>query len=381
MGMASYDLVIRGARVIDPAQELDGPADIAITGDRIAAVGRLDAAAAQTLDATGLAASAGWIDLHVHVAYRLGRTGVHPDRDAGLTRGVTTAVDAGSCGAGLFEAMAEYVMRPAATRVLAFLNVSLLPIPGPRHGVWENFDQKQTLAAAQRHAGRVVGIKVLASRTHVGALGLAPVSLAVQAARLAGIPLMCHIGNAPPVIDDVLALLAPGDIVTHCWHGKPGGLLDRDGHPIRAARAAADRGVLFDIGHGSESFSFETARRALEAGLPLHAISTDLHSRNVERPVRDLATTMAKFLHLGFDLSRVIAAVTTGPAAALGLERELGVLRPGAHADVTVFRLRRSPIELTDSEGRREQGNQVLEPVHVVRAGRLVDLARAAGSS
>ena len=381
MRMAPYDLVIRGARVIDPAQGLDGPADIAITGDRIAAVGRLDGAAAQTLDASGLAASAGWIDLHAHVAYRLGRTGVHPDRDAGLARGVTTVVDAGSCGAGLFEAMVEYVMRPAATRVLAFLNVSLLPIPGPRHGVWENFDQKQTLAAAQRHAGSVVGIKVLASRTHVGALGLTPVSLAVQAARLAGTRLMCHIGNAPPVIDDVLALLASGDIVTHCWHGKPGGLLDRDGRPIRAARAAADRGVLFDIGHGSESFSFETARRALEAGLPLHTISTDLHSRNVERPVRDLATTMAKFLHLGLDLSRVIAAVTAGPAAALGLERELGTLRPGAPADVTVFRLRRSSIELHDSEGRQGQGNQVFEPVYVVRAGRLVDLARAAGSS
>jgi dihydroorotase len=376
-----YDLVIRGARVIDPAQDLDDHADIGIRDGRIAAVGRISDDAPETTDATGLIASPGWIDLHAHVAYKLGRTNVHPDHNAGVARGVTTVVDAGSCGAGLYEGFSAYVIPGAATRVLAFLNVSLHTALAPRHGSWENFDQKQTITTVARHAGEILGVKVLASRTHCGNMALTPVKLAVQAARLSGTRVMCHIGNAPPVIQDVLALLGPGDIVTHCWHGKPGGVLDRHGRPIPEVRAAADRGVLFDIGHGSESFSFETARRALAGGLPLHTISTDLHARNLAGPVRDMATTMAKFLHLGLSLPQVIAASTIGPAKAIGLDREIGTLRPGACADVTVFRLREGQVAYTDSEGRTEDARLTLEPVQTIRAGRSVFTASPAGAA
>jgi dihydroorotase len=372
MTMQRFDLVIRGARVIDPAQDLDERADVGIRDGRIAAVGRIPDEAPDIVDAAGLIVSPGWIDLHAHVAYKFGRTSVHPDRDAGVARGVTTVVDAGSCGAGMYDGFSAYVVREAATRVLAFLNVSLHTAIAPRHGSWENFDQKQTIATAERYAGEILGIKVLASRTHCGNMALTPVKLAVQAARLSGTRVMCHIGNAPPVIQDVLALLGPGDIVTHCWHGKPGGLLDRHGLPIPEARAAADRGVLFDIGHGSQSFSFETARRAMAGGLPLHSISTDIHARNLAGPVRDMATTMAKFLHLGLSLRQVIAASTLGPAKAMGLEREIGTLRPGAAADVTVFRLREEPIAYADSEGRMEEARVALEPLCTIRAGRTV---------
>jgi len=165
--------------------------------------------------------------------------------------------------------------------------------------------------------------------------------------------------------------------VTHCWHGKPGGLLDRRGGPSPAAAAAVDRGVVFDLAHGSESFSFETGRRAIAAGLPVHAVSTDLHARNLAGPVYDLATTMAKMLHLGLDLPRVVAAATAGPAQALGLDREIGTLRPGACADVTLFRLRPGPVEVRDSEGRVEQARATLEPVYAVRAGVVVPCVAA----
>ncbi len=379
MATHRYDLLIRGARVIDPAQDLDAHVDIGIRDGRIAAVGSLGGGAADTLEAQGLIASPGWIDLHAHIAHKLGRTSVHPDHDAGVARGVTTVVDAGSCGASLYEGFSAYVVPGATTRVLAFLNVSLHTGLAPRHGYWENFDQKQTVATVERHAGEILGVKVLASRTHCGAMTLTPVKLAVQAARLSGTHVMCHIGNAPPVIQDVLALLGPGDIVTHCWHGKPGGLVDRRGHPIPASRAAADRGVLFDIGHGSQSFSFETARRAMEHRLPLHSISTDIHARNLGGPVRDMATTMAKFLHLGLSLPQVIAASTLGPARAIGLDQEIGTLRPGACADVTLFRLRGDPVTYTDSEGRTEDARVALDPVWTVRAGRVVFTAPHAG--
>ena len=377
-----YDLAIRGGWVIEPAQGLDGPADVAILGDRIAAVGRVVGASRTVVDASQLFVSPGWIDLHVHVAHRLTRGSLDPDRDAGVAKGVTTVVDTGSCGAWNYEAFSTYVIRRAATRVLAFVNVSL---PGltvsPVHGAWAHFDQSQTVAAVEERPGEIVGVKVLASFLHCGPMDITPVKLAVQAARLSGTRVMCHLGLGPPVIDEVLDHLQEGDIVTHCWHGKgPGTILDRLGRPIRAVRAAAERGVRFDIGHGLSSFSFATARRAMAAGLPLHSISTDLHELNLRHPVRDLATTLAKFLHLGMSLRDVIAAATNGPARTLGLDQEIGTLRPGACADVTIFRLREGPVEYSDASGHTERSLAGLEPVHTVRGGRLVDVAAITGT-
>jgi dihydroorotase len=378
-----YDLAIRGGWVIDPAQDLNGPADVVIRGDRIVAVGRVPGASRAVVDASQLFVSPGWIDLHVHVAHRLTRGSLDPDRDAGVAKGVTTVVDTGSCGAWNYDAFSTYVIRGAATRVVAFVNVSL---PGltvsPVHGAWEHFDQAQTVATVEGHPGEVVGVKVLASYLHCGAMDITPVELAVQAARLSGTRVMCHLGLGPPVIDEVLDHLEEGDIVTHCWHGKgPGSILDRAGRPIRAVRAAADRGVRFDIGHGLSSFSFTTARQAMAAGLPLHSISTDLHELNLRHPVRDLATTMAKFLHLGMSLRDVVAATTLGPASAIGWKREIGTLRPGACADVTVFRLREGPVEYSDASGHTELASVGLEPVATVRGGRLVDVAAIAGDA
>jgi dihydroorotase len=377
---AGDDLLIRGGRVLDPAGGVDGPVDLAIRQGRIRAVGPIGGAAAHVVDAAGLVVSPGWIDLHAHVAYGLTPGSVHPDSDAGVAKGVTTVVDTGTCGAASYEAFSACIIRRATTRVLAFLNVS---VPGlavsPVHGSWTYFDQKRTIEMVERHRGELVGVKVLASYLHCGPMDITPVKLAVQAARLSGTRVMCHLGLAPPVISEVLDQLGPGDIVTHCWHGKgPGGILDRTGRPIPEARAAADRGVLFDIGHGLSSFSFETARRAIEAGMPLHSISTDLHAQNLRHPVRDMATTMAKFLHLGMSLRDVIAASTLGPARALGWDAEIGTLRPGACADVTVFRVGEAPVEYSDAAGCTEQAAVHLEPVYTIRAGRLVHAAHGA---
>lgn len=374
--MAEYSLVIRGARVIDPAQGIDAVRDIAVKDGKISGIGEYPAESAdRAIDAAGLIASPGWIDMHAHVfggAVMSG--GVNADREAGIAAGVTTVVDAGSSGAGTWKGLKEYVTEPSTTRVLAFLNVSLMPARGPRHGDWQNFSQGTTIELAEREAaaGFCVGIKVLASQTHCGNLGITPVKLARQAARLSGTGLMVHIGNAPPVIEDVLNLLGEGDIVTHCWHGKYGGLLGRDKKPIPEAWAAVERGVKFDIGHGSASFSFETARYALDAGLPLHAISTDIHGGNINGPVFGQATTMAKFLHLGFGLPEVVRLSTQSPAGLLHREHELGSLAAGREADITIFRVVDGNYGFTDSERRTERAQQSLRVEYTVRAGCVV---------
>jgi dihydroorotase len=373
--LAPPDLVIRHARVLDPASGRDEVTDIAVSGGYIVGIGGVaDADAGRVIDATGMIASPGWIDLHTHVFNGASARGVHPDRQAGIATGVTTVVDAGTCGLFTWNTFREAVMEVATTRVLAFLNVSMVPTYAPKHGEWNNFSQGKTIALAEREAaeGRCVGIKVLASQTHCGNLGIIPVELARQAARLAGTGLMVHIGNAPPVLEDVLALLGEGDIVTHSWHGKYGGLLGRDKKPLPETWAAVERGVKFDIGHGSASFSFETARRALDAGLPLHAISTDLHGGNVNGPVYDMATTMTKLLHVGMSLPDVVRLSTESPATLIQREHELGSLAVGREADITLFRLVEGDVELTDSERRTEWATRRLQVDYTIRAGQVV---------
>lgn len=370
------DLIIRRARVIDPAQEVDRIADIAVRAGKIAGIGDYpDVAGATSIDAAGCIASPGWIDLHAHVFSGGSESGVHPDEDAGIATGVTTVVDAGSAGHDTWSTFRTTVQEVATTRVLAFLNVSTKPASGPRHGEWGNFAQGRTIPLAEREAaeGYCLGIKVLASQTHCGNLGITPVKLARQAARLSGTGLMVHIGNAPPVIEEVLELLEAGDIVTHCWHGKYGGLLGRDKKPIPAAREAVARGVKFDLGHGSASFAFETARHALDAGLPLHAISTDLHRGCLRGPVYDMATTMAKCLRLGFTLPEVIRLSTWSPAQLIQRDAMLGSLATGREADITVFRLVEGEFDFTDSERRTERASQYLEVRYTIRAGRIVE--------
>lgn len=372
---AHFDLLIQGVRVIDPAQNLDRVADIAVRDGLIAGIGDFSTATStESIDATGSIASPGWIDLHAHVYSDGSVSGLDADAEAGIATGVTTVVDAGSTGAATWHKFRTSIIDQAQTRVLAFLNISLDPRAKPKHGDYANFSQSKTigLAEAEADAGRCLGIKVLASQTHCGNLGITPVKLARQAARLSGTGLMVHIGNAPPLVDEVLDLLGEGDIVTHCWHGKFGGLLGRDKKPLPAAWAAAERGVKFDIGHGSASFAFDTARHALDAGLPLHSISTDLHRGCVNGPVYSQGTTMAKFLHLGLSLPEVIRLSTQSPAQLIRRENSLGSLAVGREADITIFRVVDGSFEFTDSEGEKEQASQNLEVLHTVRAGRLV---------
>lgn len=373
-GVSRFDLLIRGARVIDPAQKLDAIADIAVADGRIAGVGDYAAAdAGQVIDAAGAIAGPGWIDLHAHVYSDGSVSGLDADAEAGIATGVTTVVDAGSTGVETWQGFREAVIDRAQTRVLAFLNISVNPRLKPKHGDWANFSQSKTirLAEAEAAAGRCLGIKVLASQTHCGNLGITPVKLARQAARLSGTGLMVHIGNAPPLIDEVLDLLEEGDIVTHCWHGKYGGILGRDKKPIPAVLAAAERGVKFDIGHGSASFAFDTARHALDAGLPLNAISTDLHKGCINGPVFSQGRTMAKFLHLGLSLPEIVRLSTHSPAQLIGWGDTLGSLAVGREADITLFRVVEGQFEFTDSEGAKERATRDLEVIATVRAGRV----------
>jgi dihydroorotase len=171
-------------------------------------------------------------------------------------------------------------------------------------------------------------------------------------------------------LDDVLAVLRAGDILTHTFHGfQPHGILDDMGWVRQSVREASERGVIFDVGHGVGSFTWRVAERAVAQGFLPDTISTDLHAYNFQGPVFDLPTTLSKFLHLGLSLDEVIRRVTETPALAIGREGELGTLKTGASGDAVVFDLQDGRFEFRDCEDELRIAKQCLVPVHVVRAG------------
>lgn len=378
-----YDVVVRGGRVIDPANGVDAVLDVAIAGQRIAAIGP-DLAAGGTrevVEAAGLLVTPGMVDLHTHVFWGVPPLGVEPDPHC-LARGVTTAVDAGSAGAATFPAFRRYIIDVSATRIVAMLHISSIGMArddgSPAEAVGELEDIRwarvdRAIDIAREHADVIVGIKVRLSTPMVGPdpeQCREALRRTRQAADAIGKPAMVHVGGTAVPLEELLAMLNPGDVVTHCYHGRTEGVLHDDGTVRRSVWHASERGILFDVGHGAGSFDFQVARQALAQGLLPGTISSDIHAWNIAGPVYDLATTASKFLHLGIPLAEVIRRVTVNPARAVGWGDRIGTLAPGAEADVSLLRLVEGEWPFRDTAGRVEIGEQRLEPVEVIRAGR-----------
>jgi dihydroorotase len=371
--------VVKNGELIDPETGEIAAADILIEGTLIRGIGApgsfsKDAeAGASEINAAGCHVAPGFIDLHTHVfSHPLFKNSrLNADR-IGVGKGVACVVDAGSSGAGTIDAFPRFVHDTQSTKVFAFINIGSPGLPGLGGGHAsrpELCDLPGVVDACQRH-GWIVGVKVLASASHTGAFGLEAVKLARKAAELAGKPLMLHIGNAPPLIDDVLALLRAGDIVTHTYHGKLGGVLGYGDLVLPAFRDAVERGVIVDLGHGRSSFSFRVCRTALDAGMPIHTISTDLHRGNLDRYAVSLSRTMTKLLALGVPWLEVVQGVTINPARAVGLDAlGYGTIHEGAPAHLTLFRTLDEPQTLEDALGETLEAERHFETAGVVVDG------------
>lgn len=340
------------------------------------------AAGARTVDCRGAYVSPGWADLHVHIWYGGSDFSIRAD-DAGMKRGVTAMADAGSAGEANFHGLREYVIERQRETIKAFLNIGSIGLVAANR-VPELMDTRfvdipRTLQVIEANRDVICGIKVRASGVVVGNWGLTPLRMAAHVAEMTGFPLMVHIGEAPPLVEEVLGILRPGDVVTHCFNGKPGGSLLDTPARLDLARSCADRGIRFDVGHGAASYSFRAAERAISAGLRPFSISTDLHERNLAGPVHDLATTVSKLHAAGLDFEQCIAAIADAPRSFLGLGVE-GGLEPGARADLTVFELVDCAETVTDSLGDTLVLKRMFEPRWSVVGTNLVAAVRTMAS-
>ena len=378
-----YDIVIKNGLVIDPYLGLYEKRDVAVSNGRVEAVESNIASsnAKKVIDATGMIVTPGLIDLHTHVSYNVVMLGVDPESSC-LMKGSTTVVDAGSTGHLNFIPFKKYVIEKSRTRIFAMLNIESLGmiefmnrdrerwpqlltcLDGIFTPLFVNIDD--TVKTIEENRDTILGIKW----AHHHIMGL-------ELARKVADRAKCLIMSENHYSRDALKCLKKGDILTHLYRlsrleTKDYGLFDEEMKILPEFFEAVKRGVILDTGHGRGSFSWNVAEKAISEGIKPDTISTDLWTGNVNGPVYDMPTTMSKFLLLGMSLEEVVKASTTKPAEILGKLGEIGTLKPGAYADITVLKLREGKFVYEDTLGEKRIGHKKLEPAHIIREGSII---------
>ena len=365
-----FDLLLTGGTVIDPLQSLHAVADVGILDGRIAQVGpNLDSSNCRDVrDVSGKCVCPGLIDLHGHW-YEGNLYGIDPLFC--LNHGVTTAVDAGSTGYANFPEFRRATIDHCPTDVFAFIHISFMGLHAPY--AEELLDLRyarpqETAEVIARHSDRAVGVKLrIGSMT--GSHGFAALDKALAAANAAAVPLMVHISNGAEE-REILRRLRPGDVLTHCFHGRGNGMIAETIVP--EANEARRNGVIFDVGHGCGSFSWDTAGRAFEHHFYPDTLSTDLHRYSVSEPLCvTLPQVMSKMLCIGMSLEDVVRKTTTVPAKVLKREGEIGTLAPGAQADVLVFDIETGDFCFTDTHLAVRRGTRKIVPNLVIKRGNV----------
>jgi dihydroorotase len=363
-----YDLIIKGGRVVDPAHKLNEIRDVAIADGRIKAIeDAISANATETIDARGKLVVPGLIDIHTHAT----RTKDGPALC--LADGVTGLIDAGSQGADhIEEAITVAKSAPQQCRVL--INIG-------RAGIIPEGDtmdiNRADVAAAHDAIGRnremIAGVKARLSRDVAGPNDFEVLRRAQEVASAFHLPVMIHMGQTVSPLPKLLALLKPGDIVTHMFAPPPNSIIDDSGHILPEVLAARRRGVLFDLGNGRTGhLRWDTAERVLQAGFLPDTLSTDWTPEGRTAQVIDFPNVMSKFLMLGMPLDQVIACATVHASRAFPVFRNRGTLKVGAPADVAVLELREGMFEFVDNYGNQRTGRQRLFPNATVLAGKRV---------
>ncbi len=366
----SYDLIVRGGRVIDPSVGLNAVRDVGIIAGRIAAIDtRIAGDASEVLDASGKIVMPGLIDIHTHA----GRNREAPL--AALRDGLTGLIDAGSGGADTIDSVTD-VLRNAPQRCRALLSIMRGGIVPGEQPSFADANVDLARGAIARHADIVVGVKLRISDNLIGDRDLELLRRAQAAVAPSGLPVMVHIGQSYSPLRAVLPLLKHGDVVTHMYAPAPNSIFDDRGRLFPDVLAARRRGVVFDFGHGvTGHFDWDMVARATEQGFWPDTISTDWNINSRNTIVTDFPNVMSKLLMVGMPLTDVIAAATRNPARAFPAFADGGTLNIGAPADIAILELREGRFEFVDNYGGTKIGRQRLFPFATVLSGKRVPRA------
>jgi dihydroorotase len=380
----TFDLVIKGGEVLDPSQRLRAVRDVGLRNGVVEAVEASIPAerALRTINATGKIVVPGLVDLHAHTFPYGSAIGIPADELVPF-QGTTTAVSAGDAGANSFASLRRFIMASSRTRLYAFVHIANIGLTGFPVAELYNIDFARTEDAARTLAENpevVLGIKVRMSENVIAKHGLEPLKRAIRACELSGVKgakVMCHIGGVETreLMSQILDLLRPRDILTHCYSGAPNLAnqftnIVQDGKLLPAALEAKKRGVHFDVGHGGGSFDYTIAEAAIAQGAPPDTISSDMHVFSGNSPGMPYLTwVMSKFLNMGFTLEQVVAMATVNAARAIDRVPNLGTLKVGAPGDVTVIEVVEGPVEFVDTRNNKRAGKAWIKPVQTVAAG------------
>lgn len=371
-----YDLLVRAGRVVCPATGFDGPGMVAVRGDRIVAVGdQVDGSAREVLDFPDSMLLPGLVDMHAHPAREGSKYGVDPDVHF-LPRGVTTVLSQGDAGAGNWSRYRESIIEGAQTRVRMAINLSVTGESIPTSGCFENLDDVDVdacVAAIEDDGEAIWGIAANIAKSCAGDNDPREIlNRALEAGNQTNRPLLFGTRRETDfTLAEQLELLRPGDVITYCFHNDLDCLVE-DGRIKAEVWEAREKGILFDIGHGMNSFHFDVAEVAIANGFLPDTISTDQYIRHVDsNPQHDLPRTLSKLLAAGMTEADALARITVHPAEFLGLSGEVGTLAPGACADLAVLWFNEDALPLQDVKGMERSGG-CWEPILTVRAGEIV---------
>ncbi|UYO55866.1 amidohydrolase/deacetylase family metallohydrolase [Rhodopseudomonas palustris] len=409
---ASFDLLLRGGRVICPASGIDGVMDVAVRGGKIAAVQKdiLPSSAKEVVDVAGQLVLPGLIDTHAHIyQYVSGRFGMNPDM-VGVRSGVTALIDQGGPSCMTLPGFRHFIAEPAKSRVYAFLSAYLV---GGLEGHYypqlyspDGVDIDATVKAARANPDIVRGIKAHAEIGGFARWGIRVIEMAAEIGRRAELPVYVHFGqlwglpesgangeDADTILTRVIPLLKEGDVLAHPFTRHPGGFINREGvvHPV--IQAALDRGLKVDVGHGSH-FSYRLAKKAIAAGIVPTTLGADIHGYNTHVPAPagtpdqhedeenhpfagqakfSLVQAMSSMMALGLSLEQVVPMVTANPAKMINRADEIGALKVGMAADVSVLTQRAGRFVLRDNENTEVIADNLLQPAFCLRAGARYD--------
>jgi dihydroorotase len=369
---ATYDLIIKGGRVVDPSTGLDAVRDLAIAGGRIAAVeASIAADAAETIDARGKIVAPGLIDIHTHA----GRSKEGPPMC--LQDGVTGWVDAGTGGADNMDAVAAIARgAPQIGRCLVNIARTGVIAPGGELHDLNAANVAMAQAAIARNRDVVIGVKARLSDNVTGDNDLEALRRAQEAAAPFNLPVMIHVGQNHSPLRAILALLKRGDIITHIYAPGKNGILDDKGILLPEVMAAHRRGIIFDFGNGvSDHFDWDTVEKATRQGLWPDTFSTDWNTASKTSGVVDLPNVISKFFMFGMPLSQIIACATVNAARCFPAFDDRGTLNVGAPADVAIMELREGNFEFLDNYKGTRTGRQRMFPSETVLNGKRVQRA------